>query len=211
MEKKEILSIIGAIIIFAVVLMFNENILDFNKFYLIIPIVILLVFVVAQKITANYLDVSIEVTNWEMSRWWISKWAQLKKAIPVGIIFPILLGFLSGGAIKMLTLLQFNATALPSKAVKKYGTRRISGIMEWDDALIAFYGILAVMIIGLIANFISYSFFPFKTLAKYSLYYIIWNLVPFGKLSGSKLFFGSYGLYIFTLIITLLAGLIILY
>lgn len=211
MEKEEWRSIIIAIILMSILLMFSYNILAFNIFYIIIPILIISIFVIVQKRVANYIDVSIQIKNWEMSRWWISTWAELRKAIPVGIIFPLLLGFLSGGMIKMLSLLQFNATALPSKSVKRYGARRISGIMEWDDALIGFYSILAVGLLAILASFLSYSFFPFHELARFSFYFIIWNLLPISVLAGSKILFGSRPLYIFTLVLTILTFLILLF
>lgn len=211
MEKGEWKSIILAIIIAAALLSFNNNILDFNIFYVLIPIIILGVFVISQKATANYIDVSIEIKTWEMKRWWYTTWAELKRAAPVGIIFPLLLGFLSGGMIKMLTLLQFHATALPSKAAKKYGIRRIMHIMEWDDALVGFYGILGVGILAILASFFTLTSFPFNDLAKFSLYYMVWNLIPISKLAGSKIFFGSRPLYVFTLILTFLTGMIVFY
>jgi hypothetical protein len=210
MEKVEWRSIILAIILSSILLMFNYNILEFNIFYVIIPAIIICLFVLVEKITANYIDTSIEIKSWEMSRWWYTTWAELKKPIPVGIVFPLLLGFLSGGMIKMLTLLQFHATALPSKSSKRYGARRISGIMEWDDALIGFYGLLILLALAIISSFMYSSIFPFSELAKYSFYYVLWNLIPISSLAGSKLFYGSYPLYIFTLILTALTFFILI-
>lgn len=211
MEKEEWKSIIIAIILMSVLLMFNYNILSFNIFYLIIPILIIGLFVITQKKVANYIDVSIQIKNWEMSRWWISTWAELKKPVSMGIILPLLLGFLSGGMIKMFSLLQFNATALPSKSVKKYGSRRISGIMEWDDALIGFYSIISVGLLAIVASFLNYSFFPFAELAKFSFYFIVWNLLPLSVLAGSKILFGSRPLYVFTLVLLIITFLILLF
>lgn len=211
MEKGEWKSIILAIIMASALLSFNYNILEFNIFYILIPIIIIAVFIASQKITANYIDVAIEIKTWEMKRWWYTTWAELKKAAPVGIIFPLLFGFLSGGMIKMLALLQFNATELPSKAVRKYGIRRIGHLMEWDESLIGFYGIIGVCLLAIIASFFNSTIFPFGELAKFSLYYSIWNLIPLSKLAGSKIFFGSPQLYVFTLVLVFLTGMIVLY
>jgi hypothetical protein len=216
MEKGEWRSIIIAIILATALFSFNNNILDFDISYFIIPLIIITVFVTAQKVTANYIDVAIEIKTWELKRFWYTTWAELKKAAPLGIILPLLLGFLSGGMIKMLALLQFHATELPSKVAKKYGIRRIMHIMEWDDALVGFYGILSVCILAIVSSkilpiFISSTLFSFASLAKFSLYYAIWNLVPLSKITGSKIFFGSRPLYFFTLILTFLTGMIVFY
>lgn len=210
MEKREIIDIITVTIAFALILMFNKNILGWNIYYLIIPIIILAASMIPKYWTAHIIDANLKFKAWSLQRFWISRWAHFKKPMPIGIILPFFMGFLSGGGIKMMTLLQFNATASPRRVVKKYGVRRYSGIMEWDDAMISFYGFIGVLILSLVANYFTSAVFPFKELAKYSLYYAIWNIIPFSQLDGSRLFYGSKPLFVFTFLIILITGIVVL-
>jgi Zn-dependent protease len=98
--------------------------------------------------------------------------------------------------------LQFESKALPTKVVKRFGLRRISGIMEWDDALIVFYSLMPLLMMALLAKFFTGLFF--SDLARYAWIYVVCNLLPISKLDGTKLFFGSIPLFIFTWAITLL-------
>ena len=107
---------------------------------------------------------------------------------------------MSDGWIKCFTFLQFSATALPSKVVKKYGRKRFAGIMDWDDALLVFWSTVPLLLLALILK----GYLP--ELSKLSIYYALWNLIPIGQLDGSRLFFGSRVLFIFTWVITLAAA-----
>ena len=121
----------------------------------------------------------------------------------MGVILPILLFILSKGIIKSFTFLQYDAKAKTSKAVKKRIAKTWSEIMEWDLALISFWGTISILVLFLIADLLG-----FKVLAKYSLYYSLWNLLPISQLDGCKLFFSSFALFIFALILELIAILI---
>ena len=82
--------------------------------------------------------------------------------------------------------------------------------MEWDDALIGFYSTLALLVLASVCSFINVASFPFAEFAKYSLYYALYNLIPFSPLDGAKIFSGSRPLYIFTLVISGISALIVL-
>ncbi len=127
------------------------------------------------------------------------------KPVPIGLILPLILAFLSTGSIKMFTFLQFESTPLVEKAIKKRGKKTWKEIMEWDLGLIAFYGIISLLALALLANSLGAI-----SLAKYTIFFAIWNIVPFGQLDGTKIFFGSRPgkiimlplLYLLTLILT---------
>ena len=129
-------------------------------------------------------------------------------------MIPLLLSFLSAGSIKMFTFLQFESKPLTEKAIKKRGKETWKEIMEWDLGLIAFYGIIALLALSLIANGIGAI-----SLAKYTIFFAIWNLVPFGQLDGTKIFFGSRPgtiiplplLYLLTLVLTAIVTGIVLF
>jgi hypothetical protein len=193
----------------AFVLMFNNNLLEWNASLILVPVLIIGISTIAKIITAKIIDAELNIELLGLQRFWFSKWAHFKKPVLIGLFLPLFMGFLSGGSIKMLTFLQFNFTGSPRRVVKKYGTRRFYGISEWDGALIAFYGFVGVLLLAIITHFLNFSGFPLKVLSNYALYYTIWNLIPFGQMEGSRLFYGSKPLYSFSLAITLIAGLIV--
>ena len=221
-KKRELIPIIISIIIITLLLMFNDSKLELTKSLfissLIISALIILVSVFSKKITSKIIDVKTEIQTWEFKRYWFATRSELKKPLPIGILLSLLLGFLSGGFVKFLALLQFKSEALPSKLAKKFGARRFSAIMDWDEALIAFYSTVAILILAIIAKIIyanltinsnlltSSIFFD---LAKFSFYYCCYNLIPFSILDGSKIFYGSRPLYVFTLFLLLVTGLLV--
>ena len=208
-EKRELWSIITAIFLMAVIISFIQNELKVSVFLssLLISLIIISVSVFSKKIAAYHIDVEIKQKIWEFKRFWITAWSYLKAPFPIGLVLPILLGFLSGGALKFFAFLQFKSKALPAKASKKYGLDRYSGIMEWDDALIVFYSTLAVLVLSIAVSFSNLAFL--NSLAKYSLIYAISNLIPIGNLDGTKLLFGSRALFVFTWILAIITALTI--
>lgn len=208
-EKREWFSILAAILLMAVIISFIENELKISVFLssLLISLIVVSISVFAKKFIAYSIDVEVRQSIWQFHRYWISTRAHFEKPVPIGLILGILLAFLSGGAIKFLAFLQFESKATSAKAVKKYGIPRYSEIMDWDDALIVFYSTLALLILSVA---VSFSTLPFlENLAKYSLIYAISNLIPIGKLDGSRLFFGSRPLFFFTWVLAVIAGLTI--
>ena len=94
---------------------------------------------------------------------------------------------MSLGIIKPFTLLQFDAENISKKrAFKKRGTYRYEEINDSDIGFTAAWGLWALIALAVIGAIIKQP-----ELTKYSVYYGIWNLIPFGQLDGSKLFFGS--------------------
>src|SRR3989344_6233503 len=71
--------------------------------------IIILVSVIAKKFVAPFYSLKIEHRSWGWRRWGWYERSQLKKPVPMGIIFPFFISVLSLGIIKPLTLLQFDA------------------------------------------------------------------------------------------------------
>ena len=176
---------------------------------LTISFVIIIVSILAKKLAARAIDAKSEIKIWQFKRYWITTRSEFKKPVPMGVILPILLSFISLGFIKFLAFFQTELEAMPSRVAKKYGLRRYSDIMEWDGSLVVFYSTLALLILAVICSFITSKSFSFFELAKYSLYYSIYNIIPFSSLDGVKLFMGSKPLYVFTLILIAITALII--
>jgi len=214
LKKREFWILVLVWLVMTLLLMFQNNSLITEKlfFYLLISFTILLVSISAKKILANMLDTEIEMRLWQFSRYWFSKRSHLQKPIPIGILLPLLLSLLSGGIVKLLAFLHFSAEALPSKVTKKYGSRRFSTVTDWDYSLIGFYSLLAVLILAVISSFLANHFYPefFKELGKIAIYFSICNLLPIHPLDGIKIFMGSRPLYIFSIVLLVVAGLIVL-
>ena len=210
LNKKEMFSLIAVVILMGLILAFNPTTIKFENIasFLLISIIIIGIFVISKKLIARHLDMSVDFKIWELSRYWITKKSHLKNPLPMGFIIPIIFTFLSSGYVKALTFLQYKTTALPSKAVKKYGLRRFSTITEFDESLLVFYALTPLLAISIISSFITGNFF--SELSKISLYYVCWNLIPFSKLEGMKLLMGSKPLYISTTILTAITALIVL-
>ena len=204
------LIIVIAIILMSLIIILHEKSLNF-LWITIVSALTVLVSVFCKKLTAKIIDIKIEHKIWIFQRWWIGKSSHLKNPVPTGVIIPAILSLISNGFITCFSLLQFESKALPGKAVKKYGTKRFSEIMDWDLCMIGFYGILGLLFLSIIAKIFPFTLsgFNLMLLSKYSFYYAIWNLLPISSLDGAKMFFGSSRLYIFTLILTTITGLII--
>jgi len=221
-SKKESWSIITAIILMTIIASlsglianWNSSALGFITKVLIFSAIIITTSIFAKKAAAYIRHIEIEHQILQLQRFGIYKRAHFKKPIPLGIIFPLLLSVISSGFVKCFTLLQFDSKALPTKVVKARGFYRYSEIMERDLAQISFWGLMAVLGIAILADL-----FTLPDLAKLSIYYSIWNLIPFGQLDGNKIFHGSAPLetnlmfippplYFFSVILLVIAGLIV--
>lgn len=208
--KRETGFVIIIIILMALILSGIPYVTQANLFLLsiIYAAVIILISVFAKKITAYLLDVEINIRTVQWSRYGLFSRAHFKYPIPVGLLLPILLSFVSNGWIKCFTFLQFTAKALPSKVTKRYGRKRFSGVMDWDDAMIVFWSTLPLIILSIIMKIIGAA--PALDLSRISLYYVLWNLIPFSGLDGTKLFFGSRPLFFFTWVFIALTSWIVL-
>ncbi len=217
MERKEAWAIVIAVLTLSIVLYFPKLMGASGSIgitsSIIISGLIILTAVYSKTLVAKYIDDSVTYKIWEFKRFWITYHAEFKNPVPIGVLLPIIISFFSNGMIKFLAVLQYESQALPSKVTKRYGRRRFSQIMEWDDALIVFYSMVAIFVLACAARF-GTNILPsnfLSSLARYSLYYAAANLIPFGKLDGTKLFMGSKPLYVFTLILLVVSGLVVFF
>lgn len=184
--KKEIGWVIIAILILGFIIGFSQK-PSYSPYIFLISAIIILMNLLVKKISANHFGVIIEHKIWEFQQYWWHKDAHFKKPIPIGLILPFFLSFLSLGIIKIMALLQFEGKPSKKKIFKKRGMIRRSEVNESDLAFISawgLYGLLGLAIIGAV--------FKMPELTKYSVYYGLWNLLPISNLDGSKLFFGSF-------------------
>ena len=166
-----------------------------NPLLLILPIIIILTNVITKKYAANYFNIKITYNIWQFQRFWLATKSKFKKPIPIGLILPIFLSFFSLGIIKAMTFLQFDyENNFPKRVLRKNGRVRREELNESDPGYTAawgFYSLLILSAIAIIINLLT-DFQIFIDLAKYSLYYGAWNLLPISQLDGTKLFFGNF-------------------
>jgi membrane-associated protease RseP (regulator of RpoE activity) len=204
---KEGAHILIAIILFAFVISFLQ---PFNQFAfaLIVAFIILVFSIGTKKITAYILDADIDHKIWLFQRWGYYKRSYFPKPIPMGIILPFLGVWLSypSGILKILTFLQFDVKSKTERVSKRYGNIRTTEMTDFDISIIAFVGIISCLVLSIIAYFINQPL-----IAKFSIYYALWNLIPISQLDGTKLFFGSRILWIIAIILTIIATALVLF
>lgn len=204
--QKEAVWILISIIIFEFMILFPIP-KNFNILLILVPIIIILINVISKKIACDFFNIKIEYKPWEIQRFGWYRRSKFKKPFPLGLIFPVVLTILSLGIIKPLTLMQFDYENIPEKRIlKQRGLKRKSEINDSDPGFTAVWGFASLLILAIIAALIR-----FPELAKYSIFYGAWNLIPYGNLDGSKVFFGSMMSWISFVICYGLALLLIVY
>lgn len=184
-NKKEIIWIIVSIIIFTFIAIFPNQ--DPPLLLIISPLIIVLTNVITKKYAANYFNLKITYNVWGLQQYWFTTKSHFKKSIPMGLIIPFFLSFFSLGLIKAFTFLQFDYEDNGKRRMlKRRGRIRRQEINETDPAFTAAWGFYALLILAIIA-----AIFKLPELARYSLYYGAWNLLPISNLDGTKLFFGN--------------------
>ena len=150
---------------------------------------------------ANALDSDVEHEIWKVSRYGLGQRQHLKREIPAGIIFPLLLSVFSLGFIKFPALLTYESRALQRRAAKRFGFYSFTELTEWHNGIIGAAGIISVLLVGIIIYFLPYNWEYFSKLAAY---YALVNMIPISKLDGTQIFFGSRVLWTTLTLITLI-------
>ncbi|OGJ21437.1 hypothetical protein A3K73_09010 [Candidatus Pacearchaeota archaeon RBG_13_36_9] len=196
-KAKEMVHIILVIILFAFILwFFQDESLILTSF--IIAAVVILTNVVAKKIAARYFHTEAEIKIWEFQRWGYYQRSQFKSPKPIGLILPFLLVFASAtGFLKMLTFLQTDITPTIRRVAKKRGgLQRFYELTEWHNGYIVTIGIIATLCLSLLPYIFGKNDL-LVDIAKYGVYYSIWNMIPIGQLDGTKIFFISSKFWLF--------------
>jgi len=202
MKQREIIHILVGILVVALVISISPAIKgDFNFLgkAIIFSTILVVVNISAKKFAARLLDSDVEHEIWQWSRFGFKPHWHLKKTIPVGIILPLIISIYSLGTIKLLTPLTYETRALKRRAAKRFGTFSFTEMTDWHMALVGAAGIVALLLV----SFISYWYEGLETLSKFATFYAFSNMIPFSKLDGSQIFFGSRVLWATLAIITL--------
>ena len=165
---------------------------------------IILASVFAKKIAGYIVEVDAKSEIWDFRRYWLLEYHKLPKPLPIGILLPLILYILSYGTFKWLGILQTEFKAKITKKIRKRKGWSFPELRELDVALICFAGIIS----SLALSFVAFAFS--KELAMLSLLYAFFNLLPLGKLDGTKLFFSSRKIY-FIAVLALAGSAVILW
>ena len=192
------LVLCSTIVLSVVVLAISASVSDLRLFYfyVLIFLAIFIVNILAKKIVAFYFEIETEIRLWEFSQYWFRKVDRFKKPLPM-VWLPIVLALLSKGHILWMALTEFRSRPGVGRVLKRH-VQKFYYPTEWHLALIVFFGILANNLFGVLAYFLSLNL-----LAKYSIYFAFWNLLPLSSLDGSKIFYGSRRLWIFSFVISI--------
>jgi len=190
--SKELLSLILASIILA----FSNSFIDQNIFFnsLAFFIIILFVYSFAKKLIAYYFESETEEKIWTFERYGFQPEQHFKNPIPIGIIISFIVSLISFGTIKWFAVTESEINPTVARVAKRHDFYSYSELTEWHIALISSAGIFALLILSFLAYLINLPEF-----AKLCVYFAAFNLLPLGKLDGTKIFFGSRILY-FTMV-----------
>lgn len=203
MNSREIRDIIIAIIILGIIISIGHNfkiVLEDIPKYLFFAALIIIVTIAAKKVIAFGLDSDVEHETWKWSRYGFKPHQHFEKEIPIGIVLSIILSAFSLGFVKFMSLLTYETRALKTRAAKRFGFYSFTEMTDWHNGLIGASGIVAVLLLSLIAYFVS----PGDVLWRFAAYYAFWNMIPVSKLDGTQIFFGSKILYSALAIIALI-------
>lgn len=174
------------------------SVFSLNSFpkYLGIFALVVLVNLAAKKIAGYYTEIDVKAELWEFRRYWFAERHKLSKPFPLGIVLPLFLFIFSYGTLKWLAVTQTEFKEKPTKQIRKRKGWSWSYpyLRDLDVAAICFAGIISNIALALIA--FSFS----KSIANISILYAFFNLLPLGKLDGTKLFFSSRGIYFITVL-----------
>lgn len=208
-NRKEIIIILVTTLIlgFSISLIETGNLFLYS---LAAVLGVILINVLAKKVSSYYLDSEVEIKFWEIERYGFKPQQVLKKPFPAGIFLPLIskIFFFSLGSFVWSASLAFDVKPKIYRAVKRHGLYSFSEMTELHEAWIAGTGIFANLLFALIGYFVGLDEF-----ARINLYYAFFNMIPISELDGNKIFFGSFLAWsvLATVILIALAGVILIF
>lgn len=197
--KKEILHLAAVILILA----FASSIRNLGiLLYVLFSIFFIVVInVLAKKITSYYYESEVEMKIWEIYRYGLTgaiikgfkhPSQKFKKPIMFGAILPVVTSILSLGYFTWFASLVFDVKPKISRAAKRHGLYSYSEMSEEHIGYIAASGILINLIFAILGYLLGFSEF-----ARLSVIYAFFNMLPISELDGNKIFFGNIVLWSF--------------
>ena len=195
---KELLCIVIALIIVSFCQVFSD--LKAFPSVLLMLAIVFFVYIVSKKLMASYLDSEEETKIWMFERYGLYESSHLKTPIPLGILAPIVVSVLTLGYVNWFAIFESDIKSTSARASKRHDFYSFSELTEWHIGLIPAAGIVGCFFLSVLAYFFNYP-----ELAKLSMFFAAFNLIPLGKLDGAKIFFASRNaiLWIVLVILTL--------
>ncbi len=190
MNQSEFTRLVLAAVILAVIVSFNSII---NKDFLIIfpaiitSAVILAANIGSKKLVASFYDADVEHDFWHVHRYGFKPHKHFKRKLPAGVFIPLIATAITLGYLRLMSILSYETCAKKKRAEGKGGFYTFTEVTEWENGLIGAAGIAALLAL----SFISYWIPGLELLFKMSALYAFWNIIPFSKLDGMQIFFGS--------------------
>jgi hypothetical protein len=199
-NTKELFIIILTILILGVSVSYlKKPLIETTLISLIGFGIIILTNVITKKMIAYKLDIDITIKPWSLYYYGLRNDAHFKEPIPMSWT-PIFFTLLSNSKIWWLAITQFDSKSKPERVAKKQGYYRFAELTEWDTGLIAIWGVITNLVLGLI--FIIIGLGPLTYIGKLSIYYSAWSLLPISNLDGTKILFASRAIWFVLIIIT---------
>ena len=164
---------------------------------------IILINSLAKKIAAYYFDSNLRVRFWGIKRFGYRPDAYFRAPFSAGIMIPLITSFVTLGYFVWLSPLVFDSESKTSRVSKKHGLYSHYYMNESHMGVIAAFGILVNVFFAYIAYLIGFSEF-----SRLSLYFAMFNMIPFSDLDGAKIFFGNMVLWLVMLGVAMIGVLI---
>ena len=187
--KKEISAIVIIIVVLSLSLVLSSDLIEnwkiiFTTLFAVSLVVLLNIF--TKKTTAYFLDSEIEMKIWETNL--PLPFGHKLRNFPLGGFLPLvskIILFPFNNFVWMASLV-FDVKPKTYRAAKRFGLYTFSDVTEYEFGLIAASGILVNLILSAIGYFAG-----FPLLARLSMYYAFFNILPISELDGNKILFGS--------------------
>lgn len=163
----------------------------------ILSLIVLMIYQLSHKLIARKFELDSKFRVWSAKRFWFTKSAKIKerkifgitvKTVKLGVIIPLFFAFITNGILKFATV---GTSELTPKKGRNVG-REYKHLSEYEEALIHLVGPLTCLLVALI-----FKQFPgFDKLVEISYMLAVFSMLPLPGLDGSKVFFGSFPLYI---------------
>jgi len=194
MDKKELTTILLAIIVLAVTASFKNT--EIFSYALISFLIIIPANIIVKKIVGFHFETSVKTKFWTWQQFGLRQDMHFKAPIPM-VWLPLLVALFTKGYFLWLGILEFDIKAKAERVAKRHGIYRFTQVTEWHMALIATWGLVINLLLAISGYIAGYELF-----AKLSIYFIAWSIIPIGRLDGSRIFYASKGLWAVIFVIT---------
>ncbi len=182
--------IVSTIVLGAVISLFHG--INTFLYTLLAVFIVLIINILAKKITAFYLEADIEMKFWNIERWGFKPSQRFKRSFPAWLFFSILSAAVTLGNFVWMSIMVFDVRPKTYRAAKRHGLYSFSEMTEYHLGLIAAAGVVANLVFAVIGYLIGFSEFT-----RLNLYMAFFSIIPISDMDGNKIFFGSIILWSF--------------